>query len=793
MKNKKGFTIVELLITIAVVASILAIAILAFSKLNDKQKLASWDEVKNEMKLAATQYLDVNEYLINDIKKDENVYITLETLINSDYLTILTNPVTGEQLDKCDVVKVNKQKEYTYLTKSEAIEEIGEEYFSNGCSIEPTVVSESERPKLMVSIYKAANADCAIGEEYKKYTFTTSRSETTNWFNKENSPYGIVVKLSLSNGSKFNVTYNDGKLNYSNYPVSFLNICTSQDQNMNDLNIKFGNNVTASVKINLDLNAPVIKVNANKSNVLEQAKNYTATEKYYNNSWYNGYVWVGATAIDSNSNVKKLIYTRTPDSTLGGSKAQNIQIDNNSKIATINDYSANEGISNYSYKACDEAGNCSSTFEYCNQNNSCSTVDKFTVMLDHTAPIVSMHGYITNVDNDIIDTLTQDAENQGVSKGTLFNSYISSNKLKEINSDTWTNKAIAVKPTYSDKLSGVSTNNSVCVDPRTDKTKYPDFTSYRRVMNTWEGDYKFNCTITDNAGNKTTKAYVVKRDVTKPTCTLTTNGTKGNKVDGLQWYIKDDVSLALSCTDAISGVNSYGLAASEYKYNGLSTGTQSSEIKKVTWGGIAKDNAGNEVKVNSPFGLEKTVSFAFNPTLSGKAKSDSSATTAKGKLVFNTNAKSDLCSYGNCKNINCRTDKAKTKVCPTNYFARACWNVDTYPRFFDVKAKSFNNGNKITIFAMDASEETAKIDGVTYHRNSNLIRSQEIFKYGAIDNADKNMQSPYYYNEVGEDKHPGWRNDYSAHKYQFTTPAGNKSSEIRLYIEYIGDCEYSYK
>jgi len=55
------------------------------------------------------------------------------------------------------------------------------------------------------------------------------------------------------------------------------------------------------------------------------------------------------------------------------------------------------------------------------------------------------------------------------------------------------------------------------------------------------------------------------------------------------------------------------------------------------------------------------------------------------------------------------------------------------------------------------------------------------------------MQSPYYYNEVGEDKHPGWRNDYSAHKYQFTTPAGNKSSEIRLYIEYIGDCEYSYK
>lgn len=516
MKDKKGFTIVELLITIAVVVSILAIAILAFSKISNKHVASSWDEVKSEMKLAATQYLEVNEYLINDIKEDESVYITLETLINSDYLAVVTNPVTGEQLDKCDVVKVNKQREYTYLTKSEAIGEIGEEYFANGCTIEPTVVSESERPKLTVSIYKAANADCAIGAEYKKFIFTTSRSETTNWFNKENSPYGIVVKLALSNGSKFNVTYNDGKLNYSNYSTSSLNICTKQDQNMNDLNIKFGNNVTASVKINLDLNAPVIKVGASKTNVLEQAKNYTSNERYYNSSWYNGYVWVGATATDSNSNVKTLTYTRTKDNSLGGSDPKSIQIDNNSRQAVIKDYSAQEGISNYSYKACDEAGNCTNVFEYCNENNSCSAIDKFIVMLDHTAPVVNMYGYITNETNDILDSLSPDAENQGVSKTALFNSYINNNKVKTINSGTWTNKTVAVKPSYSDKLSGVSTSNSNCVDPRTDKTKYPDFISYRRVMNSWEGEYKFNCEIKDNAGNKTNGSYVVKRDVTGP-------------------------------------------------------------------------------------------------------------------------------------------------------------------------------------------------------------------------------------------------------------------------------------
>jgi hypothetical protein len=292
------------------------------------------------------------------------------------------------------------------------------------------------------------------------------------------------------------------------------------------------------------------------------------------------------------------------------------------------------------------------------------------------------------------------------------------------------------------------------------------------------------------ANERTTK--IIKRDIVTPTCTLTTTGTKGNKVGSVQWYLSD-VSLSLSCNDDRSGINSYGLAASDYKYNGLYSGTQTSETAGVTWGGIAKDNAGNEVKVNSPFALEKSVKITFNPGLSALARSDSSATTGKGSLVFNTSKVSSLCGFGTCSNIKCHTDSGLTKKCGKNYFARACWNVDTYPRFFNITAISFNKGNTTTVFATDASESTATINGVTYNKNTSLKRSQEVFRYGAQDKSNDNIKSNYYYYEVGDKTNSqGWRNDFSAHKYQYTSPAGNKSNQIRLYTEYIADCGYSY-
>ena len=55
MRNKKGFTLVELLVTIALMLSILAIAIVSFIGISNKKKQESYDLVKEQIITAAEQ------------------------------------------------------------------------------------------------------------------------------------------------------------------------------------------------------------------------------------------------------------------------------------------------------------------------------------------------------------------------------------------------------------------------------------------------------------------------------------------------------------------------------------------------------------------------------------------------------------------------------------------------------------------------------------------------------------------------------------------------------------------
>ena len=58
MRNKKGFTLVELLVTIALMLSILAIAIVSFIGISNKKKKESYDLVKEQIITAAEQYFN---------------------------------------------------------------------------------------------------------------------------------------------------------------------------------------------------------------------------------------------------------------------------------------------------------------------------------------------------------------------------------------------------------------------------------------------------------------------------------------------------------------------------------------------------------------------------------------------------------------------------------------------------------------------------------------------------------------------------------------------------------------
>ena len=105
--NQKGFTLIELLVTIALMLSILGIAIVSFITVSNNKKEESWDLVKQQVETAATEYFNANEYLFEDFSKPEG-YISVGKLVSENYLNVVVDPTTGNAVDTCSLVVVTR-------------------------------------------------------------------------------------------------------------------------------------------------------------------------------------------------------------------------------------------------------------------------------------------------------------------------------------------------------------------------------------------------------------------------------------------------------------------------------------------------------------------------------------------------------------------------------------------------------------------------------------------------------------------------------------------------------------
>lgn len=109
MKKKNGFTLVELLVTIALILMVLGIAIVSIIKISDTKKQEAYEQVKKQILTAAEQYLETNAYYKESITNTGNIKISLGLLVNEDYLNAVTNPITGKKLNECNYVEVTKK------------------------------------------------------------------------------------------------------------------------------------------------------------------------------------------------------------------------------------------------------------------------------------------------------------------------------------------------------------------------------------------------------------------------------------------------------------------------------------------------------------------------------------------------------------------------------------------------------------------------------------------------------------------------------------------------------------
>lgn len=112
-KKKNGFTLIELLVTIALMLSILGIAIISLVSASNRKKEEAWTSVKEQIETAAVEHLSSNEYLFEGLSDETTASIPLQTLVELDYINKVTDPRTGKALNECNYVEVTKSK-YKY-------------------------------------------------------------------------------------------------------------------------------------------------------------------------------------------------------------------------------------------------------------------------------------------------------------------------------------------------------------------------------------------------------------------------------------------------------------------------------------------------------------------------------------------------------------------------------------------------------------------------------------------------------------------------------------------------------
>lgn len=200
-------------------------------------------------------------------------------------------------------------------------------------------------------------------------------------------------------------------------------------------------------------------------------------------------------------------------------------------------------------------------------------------------------------------------------------------------------------------------------------------------------------TIKDNAGNTGECSTTIKVDKTKPKCTITPTGKKGNN----NWYT-GDITFSINGTDNGSGINQ--------SYDGLTTKKITTDTNGTRITGTVKDNAGN-VSDNCSISVKRDATPPTKPTEGaiGKVSGSKKAASIKNEAGGSTDSGSGIKEYRYLvtnvayepRDLNKSKFKTKedggmkfTRSCGEYYYAYAV-AVDNAGNISDVKGLGHTN------------------------------------------------------------------------------------------------------
>ena len=118
--NKKGFTIIELIMVIVIISILSLVLVPNIITFNNKNKIKSCESLEKNIISAAKIYVTNNKYDLGFgcSETTKTITITLQTLVDSgDLISPITNPMTKDEIDLNKTITVTydcTNKTFTY-------------------------------------------------------------------------------------------------------------------------------------------------------------------------------------------------------------------------------------------------------------------------------------------------------------------------------------------------------------------------------------------------------------------------------------------------------------------------------------------------------------------------------------------------------------------------------------------------------------------------------------------------------------------------------------------------------
>ena len=116
MMNKKGFTLVEILVSIGLLALLGSVIAISLNRVFKDNNIKNYNEYVEKIKSSAMLYVNNTVDIINDLNDSSFKIITIGNLIDNGYLKDnIINPDTGETVDKNEKIKVSYDSDYELI------------------------------------------------------------------------------------------------------------------------------------------------------------------------------------------------------------------------------------------------------------------------------------------------------------------------------------------------------------------------------------------------------------------------------------------------------------------------------------------------------------------------------------------------------------------------------------------------------------------------------------------------------------------------------------------------------